>query len=256
MVAKKFMLFCVLLSVGFAVSAQRHGRHVPDKDRELFRNLGYIMRLPEGTHKIYNGKGSSVFDVVYMIEVSEDKRVVYKGGTKSVFDILYTMEYADNTFTVYRGRSTFRSDIIYSFETTREGFREYRREASGGDFSRSDRGGRSVMPSFDRELFGNLIGIMRLPKGTHKIYNGTGSTMFDVLYTIEVTDDKRTVYKGGMKSVFDILYSIERSGNIYRIYKGGTSRFDVIYTIEKDRDGFKVYKGDSRFWGLLYSYEK
>ncbi len=101
---------------------------------------------------------------------------------------------------------------------------------------------------------------MNLPEGTHKIYNGKGNTVFDVLYTIRCKKDEWTVYKGGTTSVFDALYTItlsDKGSYTYRIYKGGTkSVFDILYSIEYGRDGMKIYKGDSFSVNLLYSYTR
>lgn len=114
----------------------------------------------------------------------------------------------------------------------------------------------SEIPDKDQELFMRLYRIMQLPKGTHKIYNGQGNTTFDVLYTIQVGENRRIVYKGGTKSVFDILYSIERSGKVYRIHQGDPdSVFNILYTIKLTGKGFEIYKGDSNF-NLIYTYER
>ncbi len=116
------------------------------------------------------------------------------------------------------------------------------------------------IPEADRDLICNLVRIMNLPEGTHKIYNGKGNTVFDVLYTIRCKKDEWTVYKGGTTSVFDALYTItlsDKGSYTYRIYKGGTkSVFDILYSIEYGRDGMKIYKGDSFSVNLLYSYTR
>lgn len=112
------------------------------------------------------------------------------------------------------------------------------------------------IPEHDKELLYNVSRIMQMPEGTHKLYNGRGSSVFDVLYTIKVTDTKWTVYKGGTESVFDILYSVERKSDGYKIYKGDSdSVFNIIYTVRETRDGFEVYKGDSVF-DMVYSYRR
>lgn len=111
-------------------------------------------------------------------------------------------------------------------------------------------------PTGDKELFGYIHSIMRMPNGTHKIYNGKGTSVFDVQYTIEADDNKWVVYKGGTKSYFDILYTVERSSDGCKIYKGSSnSVFNILYTIKRTDKGFKVYKGNS-FFDLIYSYER
>ncbi len=115
-----------------------------------------------------------------------------------------------------------------------------------------------LIPSPDRDLFARISRIIHLPQGTHKIYNGKGSSVFDVLYTIVAAPASWTVYKGGTKSVFDILYSVKRSGNNYLIYKGSSdSSFNILYTIKLTGRGYEIYKGNSTFsFDLLYSYER
>jgi len=116
------------------------------------------------------------------------------------------------------------------------------------------------IPEADRDLICNLVRIMNMPQGTHKIYNGKGNTVFDVIYTIRCKKDEWTVYEGGTASVFDALYTItlsDKGAYTYRIYKGGTkSVFDILYSIEYGRDGMKIYKGDSLGVNLLYSYTR
>lgn len=114
------------------------------------------------------------------------------------------------------------------------------------------------IPDADKELLSNIHRIMLLPEGTHKIYNGTGNTVFDVLYTIEISKNKWVVYKGGTQNYFDIIYSVEHSDGKYKIYKGSSdSVFNVIYTIKETGKGFEIYKGDSVApYDLLYSYER
>ncbi len=115
--------------------------------------------------------------------------------------------------------------------------------------------GESV-PTGDKELFGYIHSIMQTPNGTHKIYNGRGTSVFDVLYTIEADDNKWTIYKGGTQSYFDILYTVERSDDGCKIYKGSPSSvFNILYTIKRTDKGFNVYKGSSLF-DLIYSYER
>lgn len=111
-------------------------------------------------------------------------------------------------------------------------------------------------PARDKELFGYIHSIIQMPSGTHKIYNGKGTSVFDVLYTIEADDNKWTVYKGGTKSYFDILYTVERSSDGCKIYQGSSnSVFNILYTIKRTDKGFKVYKGNSLF-DLIYSYQR
>lgn len=121
----------------------------------------------------------------------------------------------------------------------------------------SAQSGLGVIPDGDRELLANLGRIMMMPQGTHKIYNGRGSGVFDVLYTIDVTDDTWKVYTGGTKSMFDVLYTVVRSSEGYKVYKGDSnSMFNIIYTVKNTRDGIEVYKGDSTFSSdLIYTYE-
>lgn len=119
---------------------------------------------------------------------------------------------------------------------------------------------KSPIPEADRDLICNLSRIMSMPQGVHKIYNGKGNTVFDVLYTIRCKKNEWTVYKGGTQSVFDALYTVTLSDggtHTYKIYKGGTkSVFDILYSIEYERDRIKIYKGDSFGVHLLYSYER
>lgn len=116
------------------------------------------------------------------------------------------------------------------------------------------------IPEKDRDLICNLSRIMAMPQGTHKIYNGKGNTVFDVLYTIRCRKNEWTVYKGGTQSVFDALYTItvsDEGKHTYKLYKGGSkSMFDILYSIEYGRDGIRIYKGDSFGTNLIYSYER
>ena len=99
---KKYILLALLPLCGFAASAQDGGESIPARDKELFGYIYSIMQMPNGTHKIYNGKGTSVFDVLYTIEADDNKWVVYKGGTKSYFDILYTVERSSDGYKIYK----------------------------------------------------------------------------------------------------------------------------------------------------------
>lgn len=253
---KKFALISVLLLTVFTAFTQIHERGVSGLDRRFIDNLHRLSRLPLGTHKIYNGKGSSVFDVLYTIEISNNKRVIYKGGTKSSFDILYTMEYSGNAREYYSEEPAGIPDIFHLIKISEDCMKS--REKEDPSLERFNSGSRDEksISRMDRELRGYLNHIMRLPEGTHKIYNGQGSTVFDVLYTIEISDNKRVIYKGGTKSSFDILFAIEHTGNLCKIYKGSNSPFNIIYTIETSDNGFKVYKGNTSAFGMLYSYER
>lgn len=116
-----------------------------------------------------------------------------------------------------------------------------------------------MIPEADRELLTNLGQVMYLPQGTHKIYNGQGNTVFDVLYTIDVADGTWKVYKGGTKSTFDALYSIVRDTEGYKVYKGDSnSMFNILYMLKTTPDRIEVYKGGDSgvFPKLLYSYER
>ncbi len=94
---KKFLFLIVSLVLAISVSAQNWRKlPIPEADRDLICNLVRIMNLPEGTHKIYNGKGNTVFDVLYTIRCKKDEWTVYKGGTTSVFDALYTITLSDH----------------------------------------------------------------------------------------------------------------------------------------------------------------
>lgn len=116
--------------------------------------------------------------------------------------------------------------------------------------------GLGLIPDKDKELLNNLYHIMHMPNGTHKIYNGRGSSVFDVLYTIKVSEDKWIVYKGGTESSFDILYSVTYSNDTYRVHKGDPmSLLNVIYKVKVTDAGMDVYKGDSSF-DLIYSYRR
>ncbi len=81
----------MMLFAGWTVCAQGGLSAIPDADEELLGNLGRLMYLPQGTHKIYNGRGNSLFDVRYTIEVTADTWKVYKGGSQSMFDVCYTV---------------------------------------------------------------------------------------------------------------------------------------------------------------------
>lgn len=125
--------------------------------------------------------------------------------------------------------------------------------------------GRLPIPEADRELLWNLERVMRMPEGTHKIYNGEGNTSFDVLYTIRCKKNEWVIYQGGMESTFDALYTVTLSSStfssagqrIYKIYKGGMkSSFDILYTMEYSDRGLKVYKGDTFHSNLIYSYQR
>lgn len=117
--------------------------------------------------------------------------------------------------------------------------------------------GLDKIPEVDKELLSNLYHMMRLPEGTHKIYNGEGRTTFDVLYTIVISKDKWIVYKGGTQISFDILYSVVYKDNEYRVCKGDPNfRSNILYTVKLKDRGLEVYKGDSTFSGLIYTYER
>ena len=99
---------------------------------------------------------------------------------------------------------------------------------------------------------------MNMPEGTHRIYNGKGSTIFDVVYTIRCRKGEWVVYNGGMESVFDALYTVTADGKgTYTIYKGGMkSVFDILYRLEYTDRGMKLYKGDSFSVNPIYTYER
>lgn len=112
-----------------------------------------------------------------------------------------------------------------------------------------------LIPDKDKELLNNLYHIMHIPNGTHKIYNGHGSSIFDVLYTIDVSKDKWIVYKGGIQSSFDMLYSLTFSNETYKVHKGDPMSFlNIIYMVKITDVGMDVYKGDSSF-NQIYSYK-
>lgn len=116
--------------------------------------------------------------------------------------------------------------------------------------------GLNLIPDKDKGLLSNLYHIMHLPGGTHKIYNGQGNSVFDVLYTIEVSKDKWIVYEGGTKGLLNMLYSVVFSDNTYRVHKGDPmSLLNIIYKVKLTDDGIEVYKGDSSF-DIIYSYER
>lgn len=118
--------------------------------------------------------------------------------------------------------------------------------------------GRLPIPKADRELIYNVVKIMNMPEGTHRIYNGKGSTIFDVVYTIRCRKGEWVVYNGGMESVFDALYTVTADGKgTYTIYKGGMkSVFDILYRLEYTDRGMKLYKGDSFSVNPIYTYER
>lgn len=118
--------------------------------------------------------------------------------------------------------------------------------------------GRLPVPKADRELIYNVVMIMNMPEGVHRIYNGKGSTVFDVVYTIRCRKNEWVVYEGGMESMLDALYTITSDGKgTCTIYKGGMKcRFDILYMVEYTDRGMKLYKGDSFGVNPIYTYER
>ncbi len=113
-----------------------------------------------------------------------------------------------------------------------------------------------LVPTEDRAFFREIPGIMKIKPGTHTIYNGKGTSYFDIEYTIEVTSDQWTVYEGGRKTSFDLRYRIEKKGDIYRICKNGSSVFDVLFSVKITPGGYTVYKGHTTtVFDRIYSYE-
>ena len=110
------------------LSAQEWGRlPIPKADRELIYNVVRIMNMPEGKHCIYNGKGNTMFDVVYTIRCRKNEWVVYEGGMESMLDALYTITSdGKGTYTIYKGGMKTMFDILYRMEYTDRGMKLYK----------------------------------------------------------------------------------------------------------------------------------
>ena len=79
--------------------------------------------------------------------------------------------------------------------------------------------GRLPVPKADRELIYNVVTIMNMPEGVHRIYNGKGSTMFDVVYTIRCRKKRMGGIRGrhGEHARCIVYNYVRRQGNMYDI---------------------------------------